>query len=72
MKNIKSKINETCLLFLHKQTKTKKCFNTMLKTGKPLENLFQTFNDGYITFSGLRNIPFNKFDNSKNDSLNQK
>ena len=41
------------LLFLHKQAKTKIGLKTMLKIGKPLEKLFQTFNDERITFSGL-------------------
>ena len=51
---------------LHKQTKA------MLKIGKPWEELFWTVNDARITFSGVKNRFFNKFDNSKYDSLNQK
>ena len=41
-------------LFLHKQAKTKITLKTMLKIGKPLEKLFQTFNNVRITFSGLK------------------
>ena len=37
------------LLFLHKQAKTKISLKTMLKTGKPLEILFQTFNNARVT-----------------------
>ena len=37
------------LLFLHKQAKTKICLKAMLKTGKPLEILFQTFNSARVT-----------------------
>ena len=42
-----------CLLFLHKQTKTKICLKKMLEIGKPLEK-FQTFNDTRITFTSLK------------------
>ena len=45
------------LLFFHKQAKTKICLKTMLKMGKPLEKLFQTFNDAPITFSGSKEFP---------------
>ena len=37
------------LLFLHKQAKTKTCLKTILKIEKPLEKLFQTFNNERIT-----------------------
>ena len=36
-------------MFLHKQAKTKTCLKTMLKIGKPLEKLFQTFINAQIT-----------------------
>ena len=42
------------LLFLHTQAKTKICLKKMLKIGKPLEKLFQTFNYARITFSSLK------------------
>ena len=43
------------LLFLHKQAKTKIFLKTMLKIGgKPLEKLFQTFEDARINFSSLK------------------
>ena len=42
------------LLFLHKQAKTKIYLKTMLKIGKPLEKLFQTFDEARITFSSLK------------------
>ena len=42
------------LLFLHKQAKTKICLKTMLQVGKPLEKLFQTFNDVRFSFNGFK------------------
>ena len=42
------------LLFLHKQAKGKIYLKAMLKIGKPLEKLFQTFNDARLSCSGLK------------------
>ena len=42
------------LVFLHKQAKTKIYLKAILKTGKPLEKLFQTFSDVRVTSSGLK------------------
>ena len=81
IKNIKCKTNETLwwrkkqLVYcsvINSQVKTKICLKAMLKIGKSLERLFQTFNDARITFSGLKHLikfnkSFNKFDNSKYD-----
>ena len=41
-------------VFLHKQAKTKIYVKAILKTGKPLEKLFQTFNDVRATSSGFK------------------